>query len=115
MSVVSSIPFALLNQCASSVLSVLYSNARSLLPKMDNLADECAVHYLDIVCITATWLDQSISDGEIALDGYSVIHLGRNRHGGGILLFVKSLQLIIDSFLLTHARCTLSHSHYSGW
>lgn len=44
----------------------------------------------DIVCIIETWLDQSISDTELALERYSVVHLDRNRHGGDILLFFKS-------------------------
>ena len=45
---------------------------------------------MNVLCITETWLDQSISDVEIAPDRYSVVRLDRNGHGLGILLFVES-------------------------
>ena len=56
-------------------------NAQSLLPKMDTQNSH-------IVCIVETWLSNDISDNEVSLEGYQVIHLDRNRHGGGILIFV---------------------------
>ena len=36
-----------------------------------------------VISITETWLDSSVSDGEIHFDNYSVIRRDRNRHGGG--------------------------------
>ena len=71
-------------------LSILYYNARSLIFKMSNLTIECKMHSPDIVCIIESWLDPSISNNELALEGYLVVRLDRNRQGGGIVLFVKS-------------------------
>ena len=38
-----------------------------------------------------TWLDGSIDDIEVAIQGYHVYRLDHNRHGGCILIFVKNL------------------------
>ena len=61
---------------------------RSLLPKIDNLRAICTLYSPDIVCIVETWLDDTIVDFEIAIQGYSLCHLDRCRHGGGILIFL---------------------------
>ena len=75
----------------SSKINLLYFNVRSLLPKIDNLRAICTLYSPDIVCIVETWLDDTILDSEISVQGYSVCRLDRSRHGGGILIFVKSM------------------------
>ena len=37
------------------------------------------------------WLSSDILDSELCLPGYHLFRLDRNRHGGGILMFVHSL------------------------
>lgn len=68
----------------------MYFNACSLIPKLDELALLIETYNPDIVCIVETWLDASVSDNEINFAGFSVYHCDRNRHGGGVLLFVKN-------------------------
>lgn len=75
----------------SSNINLLYFNVRSLLPKIDDLRAICAVYCPDIVCIVETWLDDTILDSEVSIQGYSLCRLDRSRHNGGILIFVKSL------------------------
>ena len=58
--------------------------------KLDNLKLVCAIHQPDVICIVESWLDKEISDSELSLDGYNISRVDRNRHGGGILIFVKS-------------------------
>ena len=70
-------------------LQILYFNARSLVPKLDYLRVLCAAQLPDIVCITETWLDNSISDNELTIPGYCIIRLDRNRHGGGVLMYIR--------------------------
>ena len=48
----------------------------------------CVEKSFDIICINETWLDSSVSDDEIDLDGYSLYRKDRNRHGGGVAVFV---------------------------
>ncbi len=40
------------------------------------------------MCITESWLDSSITDNELCIDEYSIIRLDRNRHGGGVALYI---------------------------
>ena len=68
----------------SSDINVLYFNARSLVPKIDELRLICASCNPDIVCVVETWLDGEIADTEVAIPNFSLTRLDRNRHGGGI-------------------------------
>ena len=74
-------------------LKIVYCNARSVLPKLDELAATCGACDPDIVCIVESWLCSEIGDEEIFLPNYSAVRLDRNRHGGGILMFIKSTLL----------------------
>ena len=70
-------------------LSLIYYNARSLVPKFDELCLIVSVHKPDIVAIVETWLCPDISDQEICIPGYHLFRLDRNRHGGEVLLYVR--------------------------
>ena len=65
-----------------------------MLPKIDYVRSVCSVYVPDIVCIVESWLDDSILDAEICIQGYSLFRLDRTRHGGGVLIFVKSLFIV---------------------
>ena len=41
-----------------------------------------------IVCVTESWLDSSITDNELCIDEYSIVRLDRNRHGEEVILYV---------------------------
>ena len=71
-------------------LRILYYNARSLLPKMDELRAVNEASKPDIVCIVETWLDGDITDGELLLPNFQLFRRDRNRHGGGVALYVCS-------------------------
>lgn len=67
-------------------LSVLYTNCRSLLPRIDYfraLAASESPHLLGI-CET---LDNSITNDELHIPQYDLHHRDRNRHGGGIAIY----------------------------
>ncbi len=70
-------------------LSILYFNARSLIPKFDELYVLAESQKPDIICVTETWLCINIMDNEISIPGYNVHRLDRNRHGGGILMYTS--------------------------
>ena len=65
-------------------------NARSLLPKLDELSAICSLYSPDIVCIVETWRSPDICDSELSLPNFQSFRLDRSRHGGGILVYVKS-------------------------
>ena len=64
-------------------------NIRGLLSKMNELKmilDECK---FDIMGVFETCIDSNVADTEISIEGYSIFKKNRNRHGGGVLLYVK--------------------------
>ena len=75
---------------ASKQLTVLYYNARSILPKLDELQANVLLQKPDIICIVETWLSEDVMDNELLLPDYQVHRLDRNRHGGGIALYTHN-------------------------
>ena len=57
---------------------------------MDELHLQCISRQPDIVCIVATWLDGTILDKELSLPGYKIYGWDRNRHSGGIAIYVHT-------------------------
>ncbi|CAG2246333.1 DNA2 [Mytilus edulis] len=78
-------------------LKIVHNNVCSLLPKLDLINNE--LHEYDIICISESHLDKSITDDQIKLNGFhKPIRLDRNRHGGGVTIYVKnSLHFIIQN------------------
>ena len=56
-----------------------------MLPKFDELVATCSASHPDIV---ETWLSVDILDSEVFIP--NVVRLDRNRHSGGVLVYVHS-------------------------
>ena len=67
---------------------ILYYNARSLLPKLDELRAIADAENPDVICITESWISNEVKNDELAIANYQILRLDRNRHGGGVLLYV---------------------------
>ena len=72
-------------------MRVLYYNARSLLPKIDNLLLSVKALNPHIVCVVESWLSEEIDDNEINIQLFCS---DRNRHGGGVLMYVSSIFIV---------------------
>ena len=97
------------------MLRVLYYNARSLLPKFDELLLSVNLHAPDIICIVESWLSPEIQDSEILIPGYIPVRLDRNRHGGGVVVFVSNkfmFQHLPDCSPLELITFTLRHANH---
>nr|VZH94046.1 unnamed protein product [Spirometra erinaceieuropaei] len=71
-------------------LKCLYSNAQSLLSKLDELKIYVDQTLPDVISITETWLSASVDDREVALSGYHLFRKDRlGRQGGGVLVYVN--------------------------
>jgi len=70
-------------------LSLIYFNARSLIPKFDELCLIVSAHNPDIVAIVESWLCPDISDHEVCIPDYQLFRHDRNRHGGGVFLYIR--------------------------
>ena len=71
----------------------MYYNIRSLLSKVDELRSVSDATKPDIICIVETWLNNNIPDNEPILSNYQLFRLDRNRHGGGIAIYVCTVLL----------------------
>ena len=94
-------------------ISVLYFNARSLLPKIDELRAISMSVKPHVICIVEFWLDDSIQDCEVSIENYNLVRLDRNRHGGGVLIYVimslpHKLVLAGSPDLVLSVSCSLS-------
>ena len=74
---------------SSKGLHFLHLNIRSLLPKLDEIRLIVKESNAAIFGLTETWLDNSVSDSEVAIEGYSIVRKDRNRHGGGVCVYVR--------------------------
>ena len=43
----------------------------------------------DVLGITESWLSDEILDSEVSIPGYTIVRLDRNRHGGGLALYIR--------------------------
>ena len=71
----------------------MYTNACSIVGKMDELRYVAQNEDYSIIGISETWANESISDAELHIDGYTLFRKDRmsmsQRRGGGVALFVK--------------------------
>ena len=77
-----------------SNLKILYYNARSILPKFDELrlsADTLKSHF---ICIVETWLSKEVGNNELFIPGFQLFRLDRDHHGGGVLIYVADIFLV---------------------
>ena len=56
--------------------------------KIDDLKANCLLYKPDIVCIVETWLGSDVLDSEIYIPDYEFTRLDRDRHGGGVIIYV---------------------------
>ena len=53
--------------------TVLYYNARSLLPKLDSLKAEVAISKPTVICIVESWLCEDVVDQDVRITDYCMI------------------------------------------
>ena len=68
---------------------IMSLNIFSLLPHLDELRIFVDSEKPHIICINETKLDDSIDDDSLVhIDGYAIIRKDRNKHGGGVALYI---------------------------
>ena len=71
-------------------LHFLHINARSLPSKLSEIRLIAQQTRVTAICISESWLDSTVTDAEIMVDGYNIIRNDRNRHGGGVCMYIRS-------------------------
>jgi exonuclease III len=77
-------------------------NCRSLFPKLDEIAYMITKAKIDILCLTETWLDESVLDSDILIDGYMLFRKDRGGRGGGVAIYVRDNINFIDRSVTLH-------------
>ena len=71
-------------------LHFVHLNIRSLPNKIDELRILARYCRAACLCVTETWLDETIFDSEINIENYTLTRRDRNRNGGGVCIFVRN-------------------------
>ncbi len=61
-------------------------NVQSVIPCLDELLQ---TNKYQVITLSETWLDDSVHDTEVSIPGYVVERKDRNRHGGGVAVYIK--------------------------
>ncbi len=71
-------------------ITVSHMNVQSILPSLDEIKLWLKENPYDIFTLSETWLDSSVNDSEIHIPGYVIERADRNRHGGGVAVYIKN-------------------------
>lgn len=47
-----------------------------------------------VICVVESWLDSSIEDIEITIQGYKTVWLDHTRHGSGLIIYVNTSSVV---------------------
>ena len=78
---------------SANKIKCMYSNARSIVNKREELELCVEQNRYDIMGFTESWLNEAIDDAEIELPGYKIFRKDRKSdiktRGGGVILYIK--------------------------
>jgi hypothetical protein len=77
----------------NSLFSFCTINCRSILSnprKLYHIKALAETYDYSIIALTETWLDDTVEDYRISINGYNAIRLDRNSNGGGVALYIKN-------------------------
>ena len=75
-------------RAAKNKLKIIHLNVRSLLCHFDDVQCFVSLNCPEVLALSETWLDSSISDSEVSLHGYTIFRSDRSRCGGGVAVYV---------------------------
>lgn len=61
-----------------------------MIPKLDEIRIIAQESKVACICITGTWLDNSVPDNEIHIENYLIQRKDRNPQGGGVFIYIRS-------------------------
>ena len=64
-------------------------NIASLIKHIEELTIFINKTSFDVLCINETRLDQTIKNSEVEIHGYDLVRHDRNRHGGGVAIYIR--------------------------
>ena len=79
-----------LSKTCNTVLTCCYLNSRSLVNKLTIFQSYVYSSDFDVICLTETWLTESIFDQEILPNNYNIYRKDRTTRGGVVLIAIKN-------------------------
>lgn len=76
-------------------MSILFYNARSILLKINELQLLTSLNKPTLISIVESWLSCETTDQELGIDGYQIVRLDRNRHGGVMFYVSEDFQFTV--------------------
>ncbi|XP_075167477.1 uncharacterized protein LOC142239569 [Haematobia irritans] len=70
-------------------LHVCHINAQSLKNKIDEFRWTFEHSQVDVICLSETWFNTSITNAFVSVKGYKLYRADRKSHGGGVAIYVK--------------------------
>lgn len=75
-------------------LNICHMNVQSLTARNFSKFHELKLNFtdskVDVICFTETWLNSTINNSMLSINGYKLIRNDRNRHGGGICIYLRN-------------------------
>lgn len=78
-----------MNNRINTLLKVGHLNVRSLFTGFDHLSNLITDNNFNIMCVTETWLNSSISSDAVLINGYNFFRKDREGRGGGVGVYVQ--------------------------
>ena len=75
---------------SNSAITCCYLNIRSIVNKLSLFQSYIYSSDFDVICLTETWLSESVFDQEILPTNYNIYRKDRPSRGGGVLIAIKS-------------------------
>ena len=91
----------------------VHINANSILSKIEEVRIIASKTKAAVIGISESKLDENVLNGEINIPGYNILRSDRNRHGGGVLCYIKIQYAIIEGkvFRLKLKTSLLTYSY----
>jgi hypothetical protein len=71
-------------------LHFIHINARSILSKISDIRIMVSQSRPAVLSVSESWLDESVTNNEVKIEGYTIIRNDRQRTGGGVCMYIRS-------------------------
>ena len=89
----------------------MYSNANSILPKLDELKTILGNAKAAVISITESKIDNFVSNAEIGIPCYGILRYNSKKYGGRVASYVRKIyDSIWEIFLLGHFNINFLHN-----
>ena len=87
-----------------SFLRIAHLNCRSLLSNLDEVLLFIQTHKVDVMTLSETWLDNTITDLEVCPDGYDLLIFRRDRNRREVVLLFFCRDMFVIKFALIYLK-----------